>query len=161
MDKVFENVLKRRGKTCGIGGKIQPSLGEGIDNKFINTNLNEPVLEYNKSRYRLISLSFESTSFHFCSVDPRDSQFLEDGTISASVSVYSASRYATRSCCIINSNLLTSFQPWISERILYIQSLSLIFLNKIHLFSPVRLVYRMLFADHRYLSWQKMYINTQ
>lgn len=31
--------------------------------------------------------------------------------------VYSASRYATRSYCIINSNLLTSFQPWISERI--------------------------------------------
>lgn len=47
----------------------------------------------------------------------RDSQFLEDGTTPASVSVYSASRYATRSYCIINSNLLTSFQPWISERI--------------------------------------------
>lgn len=75
------------------------------------------MLEYNKSRYRLISLSFESTFFHFCSVDPRDSQFLEEGTTPASVSVYSASRYATRSYCIINSNLLTSFQPWISERI--------------------------------------------
>lgn len=101
-----------------------------IDNKFINTSLNEPAFEYNKSRYRLISLSFESTSFHFCSVDPRDSQFLEDGTTPASVSVYSASRYATRSCCIINSNLLTSFQPNESTHYIYIYPYHLYFLTK-------------------------------
>lgn len=83
-------------------------------------------MEDNKSWHRLISLSFEFTFFHFCSVDPRDSQFLEDGT--TSLSVYSADRYGSRSCCIINSNLLTSFHPGQLNGSLAF--LSLIFPNK-------------------------------
>lgn len=81
-----------------------------MDNKFINTELNEIGWRTINRGTDLLAFHLNSLSSIFAPLTREILNFLKMERL-RSLSVYSADRYGSRSCCIINSNLLTSFHP--------------------------------------------------
>lgn len=135
MDKIFGNVLKRRGN-AGNRWKIQPSLEEkaSIINSLTRASMSQCWSTINRGT-DLLAFHSNLLSSIFAPLTREILNFLKMERDLGIRVLWRVGRYATRSYCIINSNLLTSFQPWISERIhSYISS-------PYHLYFPTKFIF--------------------